>query len=73
MFTMDPTVVYAVIGDTIFIRVIHVSCTGLTKLVVLGMVCTMGSMTRVPGSGVELLTVSVTAYTLLLEVLEMSS
>ena len=64
-FPMDTTVIYAFIGDLDFVGMIIVSCTRLAKLVVLGMVFGMCSVTFISCSCIKFLVFSVAAYTLL--------
>jgi hypothetical protein len=62
---MVATVVYTVVGDTVFIRMVWISGTGPAELVVLRTVSRVSLVTLIPSTSVQLLILGITADTFL--------
>ena len=62
---MVAAIVYAVIGDTLFIRMVWISSTSLTELVMLRAVSRVSLMTAIPSTRIQLLILCFAADTFL--------
>ena len=63
--TMVAAIVYTVVGDTLFIRMVYISGTSLAELVVLRVVGRVSPMTAIPNTSVQLLILCFAANTFL--------